>query len=86
MIKMAYKITDDCIFCGTCEVECPTKAISEGDTKFVIDPDKCTECVSDFDSPRCAEACPLDVPIPDPEHKESQEELRKKRERLRSKD
>ncbi len=80
---MAYKITDDCIFCGTCEVECPVGAISEGDNKYVIDPDKCTECIDDFSSPRCAEACPLNVPTPDPEHRESEEDLRKKRERIK---
>ena len=45
---MAYKITDDCISCGACEGECPNKAISEGDTIYKIDPDKCTECVGDF--------------------------------------
>ena len=28
---MAYKITDDCVACGTCMGECPTGAISEGD-------------------------------------------------------
>jgi len=27
---MAYKITNDCINCGLCEVKCPNKAIYEG--------------------------------------------------------
>ncbi len=79
---MAYKITDDCIFCGTCEVECPNKAIREGDIKFIIDPEKCTECVGFFESPRCAEACPMEVPVPDPEHQETQEKLLEKWYRL----
>ena len=33
---MAYKISDDCISCGTCEAECPVSAISEGDGKYEI--------------------------------------------------
>ena len=38
---MAYVITDDCVMCGTCEGECPSGAISAGDSKYVIDPDQC---------------------------------------------
>jgi len=75
---MAYKIPDECIYCGTCAEECPNKAIYEGDTKFIIDPDKCTECVGYFESPRCTEACPLHIPCADPEHQESRDELLEK--------
>ena len=32
---MAYIITDDCVMCGTCEGECPSGAISEGDVYFL---------------------------------------------------
>jgi ferredoxin len=63
---MAYKITDECISCGACESECPVNAISEGETAYVIDPKKCVECVGHFDSPKCAEICPVDAPKPDP--------------------
>jgi ferredoxin len=49
---MSYKIGDDCIMCGTCEAECPSSAIKEGDPKYVIDPAKCADCGT------CAEACP----------------------------
>ena len=52
---MSYKITDDCIMCGTCEEECPAEAIKEGDPKYVIDPDKCTDCGT------CAEVCPVEA-------------------------
>ena len=65
---MAYKITDECISCGACEPECPVKAITEGDTKYVIDPAKCVEGVGYFDSSRCAEVCPVNACQPDPEH------------------
>ena len=65
---MAYKITDECISCGACEPESPNKAISEGETIYLIDPDKCLECVGSADSPRCVEICPVDCCIPDPDH------------------
>jgi ferredoxin len=33
---MAIKITDDCIFCGACEPECPNNAIYEGGVEWSI--------------------------------------------------
>jgi ferredoxin len=72
---MAYKITEECISCGACEPECPNQAISEGETIYVIDPNRCTECVGSYDSSRCAEVCPVDACVPDPAHKESRETL-----------
>lgn len=53
---MAYHITEDCISCGACESECPTDAISEGEERYVIDPEKCIDCGS------CADVCPVDAP------------------------
>jgi ferredoxin len=50
---MAYKISDACIACGACEAECPVEAISEGDSKYEIDPDKCIDCGA------CAGQCPV---------------------------
>ena len=75
---MAYKITDDCISCGACESECPNEAISEGDTTYVIDPTKCTECVGAYESSKCAEVCPVDACVPDSAHKESKDQLLEK--------
>ena len=72
---MAYKITDDCISCGVCAAECPNQAISEGETIFVIDSEKCTECVGAHESSKCAEVCPVDACVPDPEHQETHEQL-----------
>lgn len=56
---MAYKITEDCVSCGTCASECPSDAISEGDSQFVIDPEKCIECGN------CANVCPVGAPVED---------------------
>lgn len=72
---MAFKITDDCISCAACESECPNNAISEGDEFFVIDPDKCTECVGFFNTQQCASVCPVDACLPDEAHKETKDQL-----------
>lgn len=72
---MAYKITDDCISCGACEPECPNLAITEGETIYVIDPNKCTECVGSHESSRCAAVCPVDCCVPDPAHEEDKAAL-----------
>jgi ferredoxin len=81
---MAYKISDECISCGACETECPNGAISEGETIYIIDPDKCTECVGAAESSKCAEICPVGAPEPDPDRQESREELQAKYDRLHS--
>ena len=79
---MAYKITEDCISCGACEPECANGAISEGEAAYVIVPDKCTECVGNFESPKCVEVCPVDCCVTDPAHKESREQLLNKWKKL----
>ena len=75
---MALKITEECINCAACEPECPNEAISMGDEIYEIDPEKCTECVGHFEESQCAAVCPVDACVPDPEHKESKEELEAK--------
>ena len=79
---MSYKITDDCISCGACESECPNQAISEGDATYIINPAKCTECVGAHESSQCADVCPVDACIPDPDHKESHDQLLEKWKKL----
>jgi len=54
---MAYKITDECIACGSCETECPVEAISAGDPIYQIDESTCTDCGA------CASSCPIDAII-----------------------
>ncbi len=63
---MAYKITEDCVKCGSCELECPNQAIYEGVEIYDIDPSKCQECVGTYESSKCADICPVDAPVPDP--------------------
>lgn len=54
---MAFRITDDCVNCGTCAEECPVDAIKEGEDIYVINQEDCTECGS------CKEVCPSDAII-----------------------
>ena len=79
---MAYKINDDCVSCGVCEPECPNQAISMGDAHFEINPDLCTECVGFFDTQQCVAVCPSEAIHPDPDHKETKEELLAKKAKL----
>ena len=52
---MAYNITDACVKCGSCAEQCPVVAISEGEDKYVINPDVCVSCGS------CADQCPAEA-------------------------
>ncbi len=79
---MALMITDECINCDVCEPECPNGAISQGDSIYVIDHSKCTECVGHYDTPQCVEVCPVDCILTNPAHVESKEQLMAKYEGL----
>lgn len=84
---MAYKISEECIACGACEPECKNGAIKQGETYYaetiyIIDPNKCTECVGWFESAKCASVCPVDCCGPDSSHQETRQELIEKWRRL----
>lgn len=49
---------------------------------YYIVPDKCTECVGFHDEPQCAAVCPVDCCVPDPDIRETKEELLNKKDRL----
>lgn len=63
---MAVRITDLCISCDACLDECPTESIVNeddnptGEDYYYVDPETCTECIGDNDSPACQAACPTD--------------------------
>ena len=79
---MAMLINGDCINCDVCEDECPNEAISEGPEIYVIDAQKCTECVGHYEESRCVEVCPVDCIVQDPTQVESAEDLLRKFQRL----
>lgn len=79
---MALMITDECINCDVCEPECPNDAISQGPEIYLINPDKCTECVGHYDKPQCREVCPVDCIPNNPERVEDQGMLMEKYKQL----
>lgn len=81
---MALTITDECINCDVCEPECPNQAISMGETIYVIDPAKCTECMGHFDEPQCMQVCPVECIPVSPDHVETREQLLHKYFRLQA--
>jgi len=68
-------ITEECINCGVCEPECPNEAITEGEETFVINPSLCTECVGFHAKEQCAEVCPVDCCVADPNIVETEDVL-----------
>ncbi len=46
---------------------------------YYIVTDKCTECVGFHDEPQCAAVCPVDCCVDDPDYRESEDELIKKK-------
>ncbi len=83
---MALMITDECINCDVCEPECPNNAISQGEFIYIINPNKCTECVGHYDQPQCVQVCPVAcIPI-NPKHLETKEALLKKYQQLQHTD
>lgn len=80
---MALIILDTCTACDACRPVCPNQAISEGDI-YLIDADRCTECVGAEDEPQCKLVCPADCIEQDPNHVETRDQLLAKYQALRS--
>ncbi len=72
---VSLRINELCVNCDVCEPACPNQAISMGETIYVIDPARCTECVGHFDEPQCVVVCPVECIDPDPGHPESHDAL-----------
>ncbi len=72
---MSLLINQLCINCDVCAPACPNDAISQGETIYVIDPRRCTECVGHHDEPQCVVVCPVECIDPDPAHPENHEQL-----------
>ena len=79
---MALLINAECINCAACEPECPNSAITAGDEIFIVNADKCTECVGHYDESQCIAACPVDCIVPDENRVETREQLQAKYERV----
>jgi ferredoxin len=62
---MALEIVESCVNCWACAPLCPSKAIFFAKPHFLIDPDRCSECLGDFASPQCATICPIEGAIVD---------------------
>jgi ferredoxin len=69
---VATLIVETCINCGACEPACPNTAIREGEALYVIDPERCTECVGFHAEEQCAKVCPVDSCLPDPDREEAE--------------
>ncbi|WP_013323678.1 4Fe-4S binding protein [Gloeothece verrucosa] len=55
---MSYTITNNCIGCDRCYVQCPTGAIQKVDGLLLIDSTLCNDCVGYHGTPQCASICP----------------------------
>src|SRR5690606_19108624 len=73
--RMALKINELCVNCDVCEPACPHNALSQGETSYVIDPARGTECGGHFGEPPCVVAWRVDCSDPDPDHPESEPQL-----------
>jgi len=52
------------------------------DAVYYIVSDKCTECVGFHEEPQCAAVCPVDCCLPDPDVRETEEQLLEKKSKL----
>jgi ferredoxin len=75
---MAFMITEECVNCDACVPECPNEAITQGDSIYVISAERCTECVPTHETQQCVVICPANCCVPDPNHKETREQLEAK--------
>lgn len=75
---MSLMITDECISCDACREECPSEAIFEDEPTYMIDSDRCCECVDEYSEPACIVVCPVECITYDPDNVETEGELKYK--------
>ncbi|MEQ1745660.1 MAG: 4Fe-4S dicluster domain-containing protein [Saprospiraceae bacterium] len=75
-VKGSYSLEDGSI------VDAHAKNTPVSNEYYYIVPDKCTECVGFHEEPQCAAVCPVDCCVPDPDRKETQDQLLDKKARL----
>ena len=75
---MSLLITKECISCDACREECPNEAIFEDEPIYIIDADRCCECVDDYSEPPCIEDSTVESIITEPDNIETADELKYK--------
>lgn len=75
-LKGSYTLMD-----GT-DVSVEDKQNPVSDSVYYIVSDKCTECVGFHEEPQCAAVCPVDCCVPDPDVRETEEQLLEKKSKL----
>jgi Fe-S-cluster-containing hydrogenase component 2 len=60
---MALSIVESCVSCHACSGVCPSEAIYQGESHFMIDAKKCTECDGDYADNQCSSICPIEGAI-----------------------
>ncbi|MDD5249462.1 MAG: 4Fe-4S binding protein [Rhodocyclaceae bacterium] len=60
---MAVEIVESCVNCWACAPLCPNNAIVAAQPHFLVDDEKCTECLGDFAAPQCVAICPIEGAI-----------------------
>ncbi|MFN4881671.1 MAG: 4Fe-4S dicluster domain-containing protein [Bacteroidota bacterium] len=64
------------------EVDAEQRHTPIAEDVYYIVPNKCTECVGFHEEPQCAAVCPVDCCVPDPDNKETQEQLLAKKAKM----
>lgn len=75
-LKGTYTLMD-----GT-QVDAEKKNKPVSNEVYYIVSDKCTECVGFHEEPQCAAVCPVDCCVPDPDVKETEDQLLAKKSNL----
>lgn len=63
---MVYAITDKCTGCHACLTVCPNGAVYQdpnNEKRFVIQPNRCNGCKTQYEVPQCASICPIEEAI-----------------------